>query len=66
MGKITMRLIPKYPIDIKRNPFYSGMITGYILSAGLFSFAFIDLLFGSGLIIIGVLYYYKKEKEFNK
>jgi uncharacterized membrane protein len=61
-----MRIIPKYPKDIKKNPFYSGIIVGYVLSSGLYSLFFIDILFGFSLLCIGVVYYYKKEKEFNK
>ena len=61
-----MKLIPKYPKDIKNNPFFSGIIVGYILSAGIYSIFFIDMIFGFSLLSIGVVYYYKKEIEFNK
>ena len=61
-----MKIIPNYPKDIKKNPFYSGIIIGNLIASGIYSIILIDFIFGFLLFYVGVVYYYIKEKEFNK
>ena len=62
----TMRISPKYPKEILNNPFYAGIIVGYLLAIGISIIFFIDFFYGLGLISIGITYYYIKHGEFNK
>jgi len=65
-----MIIKPKYPKEIIKNPFYLGIIIGFIFSAGIFTiFYSMNLptyLYGTGLLTLGIIYYYIKEKEFNE
>jgi len=64
-----MIIKPKYPKKVLSNPYYSGIITGFLIASG-FNISFFTqnsytVIYGLGLFIIGIIYYYKKHKEFN-
>ncbi len=61
-----MRIIPKYPKTVMKNPFFAGIVVGYLVSTGFNMAFFVDVLYGTCLFTVGVTYYYYKNKEFNR
>jgi hypothetical protein len=60
-----MLIKPKYKEEVLKNPYYSGIIVGYLVATGICMFVFVDIIYGLGLCCVGLSYYYKKNKEFN-
>ena len=61
-----MKITPKYPKTVLKNPFFSGILVGYFIASGFNLAFFLDYFYGISLLAIGITYFYIKNKEFNK
>jgi polyferredoxin len=63
-----MRLKPVYPKYIISNPFYVGLMIGFFIASGFTMIFYAEnwggIIYGSLLFLIGIVYFYLKEKEF--
>jgi predicted permease len=63
-----MKIKPIYPKEVTSNPFYVGIIIGFLIAIGssiiIFTDTIYSVLYGVGLMGLGILYYYYKHKEF--
>jgi len=65
-----MIIKPKYPKKVLNNPFYSGIIIGFLIATGFNLCYFVNneytALYGIGLLTMGIIYYFRKHKEYNE